>query len=74
MESALLAVLGGIAGLLLGAGATEIYAQAKSEPFVVPVYALIAAPAAGFAIGALAGLYPAAKAARLSPTEALRTT
>jgi putative ABC transport system permease protein len=73
IESALLAVLGGIAGLALGAGATEIYAQTKHEPFVIPVYALIAAPAAGFLIGALAGLYPAAKAARLSPTEALRT-
>jgi putative ABC transport system permease protein len=72
-EASLLAALGGIAGLLLGAGATEIYAQAKNEPFVIPLYALIAAPVAGFAIGALAGLYPAAKAARLSPTEALRT-
>jgi len=72
-ESALLAALGGIAGLLLGAGATEIYSQAKNEPFVVPLYALIAAPAAGFVIGALAGLYPAAKAAQLSPTEALRS-
>jgi putative ABC transport system permease protein len=71
-ESALLAVLGGIAGLAIGAGATAIYAQAKHEPFIVPLYALIAAPAAGFAIGAIAGLYPAAKAARLSPTEALR--
>ena len=73
-ESALLAVLGGIAGLIIGAGATAIYAQAKHEPFVVPPYALITAPAAGLLIGAIAGLYPAMKAARLSPTEALRTT
>jgi putative ABC transport system permease protein len=71
-ESALLAAIGGIFGLLIGAGATEIYSAAKHEPFVVPLYALIASPTAGFIIGALAGLYPAAKAARLSPTEALR--
>jgi putative ABC transport system permease protein len=71
-ESALLAALGGIAGLILGAGATEIYSLAQNEPFVVPLYALVAAPAAGLLIGALAGVYPAGKAARLSPTEALR--
>lgn len=71
-ESALLAAIGGIAGLALGAGATEIYAGTKHEPFIVPLYALIASPASGLLIGALAGLYPATKAARLSPTEALR--
>jgi putative ABC transport system permease protein len=72
-ESAMLAAIGGAAGLLLGAGATEVYAVTKHEPFVVPLYALIAAPAAGFVIGVVAGVYPAGKAARLSPTEALRT-
>jgi putative ABC transport system permease protein len=73
-ESALLAALGGVAGLLLGALATWGYAIAQNQPMVVPAYALIAAPAAGLAIGMVAGLYPAAKAARLSPTEALRAT
>ncbi len=71
-ESALLAALGSVVGLGLGAGATEVYSLAQKEPFVVPLYALIAAPASGLIIGALAGLYPAGKAARLSPTEALR--
>jgi putative ABC transport system permease protein len=72
-ESALLSALGAVMGLALGAGATEIYSVAQNQPFVVPLYALIAAPAAGLVIGAVAGLYPATKAARLSPTEALRT-
>jgi putative ABC transport system permease protein len=71
-ESALLAALGSVVGLGLGAGATEVYSVARNEPFVVPLYALVAAPASGLIIGALAGLYPAGKAARLSPTEALR--
>ncbi len=71
-ESALLALIGGLGGLALGAGGTLIYAQIKHEPFVLPAYALLAAPAAGFAIGTIAGLYPAIRAARLSPTEALR--
>jgi putative ABC transport system permease protein len=73
-ESALLAAIGGIAGLLFGAIATLVYAQSKNQPFIVPAWALIAAPAAGLIIGTIAGLYPAAKAARLSPTEALRAT
>jgi putative ABC transport system permease protein len=72
-ESALLAALGGIAGLLFGALATWVYAQTRQQPFVVPTWALIAAPACGLAIGTVAGVYPATKAARLSPTEALRS-
>ncbi len=73
-ESALLAVLGGVAGLLLGAVATLVYSLARNQPWVVPAYVLIAAPALGLVIGVVAGLYPATKAARLSPTEALRAT
>ncbi|MGI8904795.1 MAG: ABC transporter permease [Solirubrobacteraceae bacterium] len=73
-ESALLAALGGVAGLVMGAVATWAYSLAQNQPLVIPVYALIAAPAAGLAIGAIAGLYPASKAARLSPTEALRAS
>jgi putative ABC transport system permease protein len=73
-ESALLAALGGIAGLALGALATWVYSLAQNQPMVVPLYALIAAPALGLLIGTVAGLYPASKAARLSPTEALRAS
>jgi putative ABC transport system permease protein len=73
-ESAILAMLGGIAGLALGALATLSYSHAQNQPMVIPAYALAAAPAAGILIGTLAGLYPAAKAAGLSPTEALRAT
>jgi putative ABC transport system permease protein len=72
-ESAVLAALGGAVGLLFGAIATFVYSQAQNQPMVVPLYVIVLAPASGLAIGAIAGLYPARKAARLSPTEALRS-
>jgi putative ABC transport system permease protein len=72
-ESLLLAAAGGIAGAFLGALVTAIYSVAQDQQIVVPPQALTGGIAAALAIGALAGLYPALRAARLSPTEALRT-
>jgi putative ABC transport system permease protein len=72
-ESLLLSLIGGVAGTLIGALITAIYASSQGWSIVVPAVALYAGFAAAITIGAVAGLYPALRAARLSPTEALRT-
>ncbi|WP_445149765.1 ABC transporter permease [Baekduia sp. Peel2402] len=73
VESLLLAVVGGAAGILIGAMVTGGYAKARGWTSVVPAEAIGGGIAAALLIGAVAGLYPAARAARLSPTEALRS-
>jgi putative ABC transport system permease protein len=72
-ESILLAAIGGIVGVLAGAMATAIYAGAKSWAIVIPVEAWTGGIASAILIGALAGLTPAVRASRMSPTVALRT-
>jgi len=74
LEALLLSVLGGIAGVALGAGVTAAWATRQGWRIVIPPEALVGGFVAAIAIGAIAGLYPAVRAARLAPTEALRST
>jgi putative ABC transport system permease protein len=73
-ESLLLCGLGGLAGVALGAGATGVYAVTSGHPLVVPLTALGGGIGVALIVGAIAGVYPAVRAARLAPTEALRST
>ncbi len=73
VEAVLLAVIGGVAGTLLGLAATAIYARSQDWSLQIPSVALYGGVGAALIIGGIAGLYPSMRAARLSPTEALRT-
>jgi putative ABC transport system permease protein len=70
-EAILLSLAGGAAGVIAGAAATAVYARAHGEAVVIPPHAWAGGLAAAVIIGALAGLLPAIRAARLSPTQAL---
>ncbi|MFI1989823.1 ABC transporter permease [Actinoplanes sp. NPDC020271] len=70
-ESLLLSALGGAGGVLGGFAVTGIYAITRDWPTVVPNRVILGGLAATVVIGAVAGLYPAIRAARLAPTEAL---
>jgi len=72
-ESLLLATFGGVGGVLLGALVTAAYSASQGWAVLVPMVAVVGGIVAAMAIGAVAGLYPAMRAARVSPTDALRT-
>ncbi|WP_283135254.1 ABC transporter permease [Rhizohabitans arisaemae] len=73
-ESLLLSAIGGLGGVALGIGVTAAYATSQGWPSIVPVWATVGGVAATMIIGGIAGFYPAVRAARMSPTEALATS
>jgi putative ABC transport system permease protein len=70
-EAILLALIGGVTGVIVGIASTAIYAHARSWAVVIPAIAWAGGIGAAVLIGGLAGLLPALRAARMSPTQAL---
>ena len=72
-ESILLAGIGGVLGVLIGASITVAYAINRDLTLSVPLYGLFGSIGIAVVIGALAGLYPASRAAKIPPAEAVRS-
>jgi putative ABC transport system permease protein len=70
-EAITLGAIGGVAGVGLGAAGTAVYAAASGWAIVIPPLAWGGGLGAALLIGAAAGLLPAIRAARMSPTQAL---
>ncbi len=73
-EALLLAGAGGLVGVGMGAGITALASSLQDWPVVIPPIALVGGLVAALVIGAIAGLYPAARAAAMPPTVALRSS
>lgn len=72
VESTVLSLLGGILGVAIGVSIVIGYARYKDFEVIIPWFWLTVGVGAAFALGAVAGLYPAWRASRLDPAEAVR--
>ncbi len=72
IETLLIGQMGGLVGIILGILIGFAFATAMDFAFVIPWGAIIAAFATSFAVAIVSGLYPAVKASKLDPIEALR--
>lgn len=73
VEAVLLASYGGVVGTLLGCGITAVVAQANGWALAIPLFVIGAGVVVTVVVGAVAGVLPAVRAARTSPTVALAT-
>jgi putative ABC transport system permease protein len=72
-EAVTLSALGGLLGVLLGAGVAVGLREVMSVPASIPAWAVLLSLFTSCGAGLLFGIYPAARASRLDPVEAMRT-
>jgi putative ABC transport system permease protein len=72
IEAIVLSLVGGAVGIMSGVGASYLITQTLGWPVLVSPMAIVAAVVFSMAVGIFFGFYPARKAARMDPIEALR--
>ena len=70
-EAVALSVIGGAAGAIIGVIVTVIFAVISNWPIAIPLWSIAAGLGVTVLVGVVAGIFPASRAARLAPTEAL---
>jgi putative ABC transport system permease protein len=73
LEAVTLSLLGGVLGVLLGGGVAVLAREVFTLPTSIPLWAVVLSLASASGAGLLFGIYPAARASRLDPVEAMRT-